>query len=70
MRVYPGAGLSVFMPVLCSYRSALLFHRPGSPPKEAGLDTPGESEPTRVRPQILHGKTCRTTGTSWKGGVN
>ncbi|KAI1238231.1 hypothetical protein IHE44_0012949 [Lamprotornis superbus] len=38
-------------------------------PKETGLDTPGESEPTRVQPQIWHSKTYRTTETSRKGEV-
>lgn len=69
-RVFPGAGLSVFMAVMCSYRSALLFHRAASPPKATGLDTPGESEPIGVWPQILHSKTYWTTETRRKGGVS
>lgn len=52
MRVCPGAGLSVFRAVMGSYRSALLFCRAAFPPKVTGLDTPGESEPTRVWAQI------------------
>lgn len=66
----PGAGQSVFMAVVCSCRSALLFYRAASPPKETGLDTPGESEPTRVWPQMWHDKTYRTTETSRTGGVS
>lgn len=68
--MFPGAGLSVFMAVMCSYRSALLFYRAASPPKATGLDTPGESEPTGVWPQILHSKTYWTTETRRKGGVS
>lgn len=63
--VFPGAGLSVFMAVMCSYRSALLFYRAASPPKATGLNTPGESEPIGVWPQIC---TVKSIGPQKPGG--
>lgn len=66
----PGAGLSVFRAVMCSYRSALSFCRAASPPKATGLDTLGESEPARVWAQIWHSETYLSTETRRKGGVS